>query len=318
VQEALIEARLHRQRETGPVRRAEEQEPQARVRHRDRGLEHFPQHRLHVEVPGEADRHVVQPPQVLDLHLELVLHRPERGLDRVALGHLGLEREGLLLERDDGPEPRLLVDGPRRAGRNDARVPRADLHDRVHERVASEIGEGIRAEQLEGAGRAQIAPELLEADGHVGPPARQQEPDHLAEHAERPIGSEPAEEGADRLREAPRIDVPGDLDAGQGIGGIDGHVLAGGLCPREVQPRAPQPLLERVPVILGRDHEARLAGRQAGAHVVGESGDQDRVVVIELDDVVDDGRSRRSAGHERYPQGATHVPGGPPVSATPV
>ena len=60
-------------------------------------------------------------------------------------------------------------------------------------------------------------------------PAGQEQADHLAEHAQRSLGAKLAEEVADRLREAPRIDVARDLDAREGVRGIRGDVLARGL-----------------------------------------------------------------------------------------
>ncbi len=97
VEELPGEPGLHRQREAGALRLAEGQEPLGRARYRDRGLEHFPEHRLDVEVSGETDRHLVQAAEVLDLYLELLLHGTQRELDRAPLGDLRLQRRGLTL-----------------------------------------------------------------------------------------------------------------------------------------------------------------------------------------------------------------------------
>ena len=217
---------------------------------------------------------------------------------------------GLPLQRDDGPEPRRLVGGSGRAGRDDARVPRADLHDRVRERVAVEIGQGIRAEQLEGAGRAQLVPELLEADRRVGPGRGP----GAARPSRRTPGS--AVPRARRPKRSPTVSAkrPGSTSPATSMRARVSAASAARYWPAacaaaEVRPRPRRRSLERVPVVLGRDHEAGLAGRQAGPHVVGEGGDQDRVVVVELDDVVDGRRIRIRSGHRRSCRRATHVPG---------
>ncbi len=191
-------------------------------------------------------------------------------------------------------------------------MPGADLHDRVGERSTAERGQGIPAEELEGARRAELVPQRLEAQVLAGLPARQQEPDHLAERPDRAIGPEPAEEGAHHRREALGIDAVAALDARQRIGGVDGHVLAGGLGGGEVEPRVAQPLLEGVAVVLRRDDEAVAVGGEPGPDVVDQRVDQGRVLVVELDEVLGGDRGRIRPVHGVQPQGATHVPVGAP------
>src|SRR4029077_12134853 len=117
------------------------------------------------------------------------------------------------------------------------------------------------------------------------------------------------EQGAHRLGEAALVYPAGDLDVRQGIGRVHRDVAPRGLRRREVDARLPQALVERVAVVLGRDDEAGRVRAQPAPDVVVEGGDEGRVVVVELDDVLGGRRIRVRSVHGRLVQRATHVPG---------
>ena len=246
-EELVVEPGVHPQAQAGMLWIAQGEQAEPGGLHRHGRSQDLAEHGLHVEQAGQAHAGLVKPAEILDLALELAQPLAGGGFGRAA------------------------------PGANDAGVPGADLRDRVRQVAISELLERVGAEELIRVRPSQLGPELLEAHGGGGMAAREEQADHLAEHAQPPPAARGARQlAADHLSEALRIGHAVDHDPRESLVGVEGDVAAGGARRLQVDTRRAQPPLEIVSMRGGGDHDAGLTGREAAAdearHGVGESG----------------------------------------------
>ena len=201
-EELVVEPGVDAEPQARLLRIAEGKQPAAGLLDGHGRSQDFAQDGFHVEETGQTHAGLVKPAKILDLRLQLA----------EALARVGRA-------------------GP---GRDDPRVAGADLRDGMREPVAAEPLERVRAEEPEHVRPPELVPQILEAEGGRRVPIREEQADHLAEHAQPASAADGARHlGSDHVREALRIRHPVAHDPREGRLGVEGDVGVHG--PRRVQ-----------------------------------------------------------------------------------
>jgi hypothetical protein len=226
---------------------------------------------------------------------ELDQRSAQRLLDLLALLDLGGQTPRAARGQPDLAAPRR--GGARRLG------GAADLVQRGRVAVAVpllvEAAHHVRAQQRRPALAAQVVPHLLEADGRRLVALAPQEIRHLAVGAHARVAVAPAAEidgAADHRLEQLPVGHVADHEAGQGLSRVGQPQLFGGAGEVDVDAFCTQGAAEGVAVLLGGEHDGRLAGLDPGGQVVGNQAAQEVVALAELDDVARLGQPDQKVG----------------------
>ena len=284
--ECGVEPAMHAQSEARLQVAQGEQAHVAALQREDR-VQHLAQQRLEVDRAGETRAHLVQPAQVRDLVFQLGLHRAQRHLDAAALGHLGLQRRGLLLKGHDRAQPLVRAVGLRVAlGRDHAVVLAADRPHRLEEALAAEPAHGIGAQEAERTLGEHLVPEILQPDGGGGVAGRQQQADHLADHAGRSVAADPVQQLADHLAKAAVVGRAPHHDPREGVGRVHRDEASRRDRAVDVEAAGAQPTVQAGAVLAGGDDERAVAGGEPISHELAQRGEQRTVILVELDEVL--------------------------------
>ena len=146
---------------------------------------------------------------------------------------------------------------------------------------------GIGAEQREAAGFAEPVPQFLEPHGGVVQASFAQQRHHFAEGVDAAsLRAGLAHRIADDLVEQALVGPAVDHEPGQGGGRVQHDEFArepGGLALQGAE--AHQLPAQRIEMLLGGDHDRRTAAAQAAVEEVGDLGQQDRVIMVETDEM---------------------------------